>query len=691
VTETSGTTTAAAASPRFGWLRRNGAALFGIVLLVGAVYVVQKEFRTLSVAEIRAAMAAIPASALWIAAGWTVLAYAVLAVYDKLGSIYAGHPVSWARSLLASFCGYSLAHNLGFAAVSGAAVRYRLYSAWGLTPLEIAKVVGFTSLTFGLGGLALGGLVLLVEPEVVPWFGTHLPHWALQLLAVPCWGVVIAYVILSRFVRHIRILGHEIDLPGPRMALVQTVLATVDVAVTAAIFYALLPPAEGLTFVRFVGIYLAAYAAGILAHVPGGLGVFDGAILLGLQPYLQPAQVVGALLVFRLYYYIVPLFVAGALFVGFELGQRRALLKRVSAVGAGSEALEAPVFASLSALAGALLIFLGSLPVDGSVLAEWAGHEAAIASHFAASVVGTLLLVMAYGLLRRLTLAWWATIALLLNGAVIAGLRGEAWWLWGAFLLLAVMLSAFRQAFYRDARLMHEPLSPQAVLPLIAVSVCGITLALVAYGKRVADTSWWGVVLSPVAPDSLRFAVGLTGVLLLVGLVRLLRPARIAPLEWTPGTRARLARLGALAPAQADGAVLGEAGTAGFAFLKREGVWLALGDPAGDRDDRISAVWRFRDMCERAGVDPAFWRVGPELLRVYADIGLTAVPIGTGAAAAGGAGGGGGPVFLALRAERDLERLGELLPPALRQEPRGEHDAAAAAAAVDRRARRPAA
>ncbi len=645
---------------RFAWLRRQGAAIFGVALLVGAIWVVQREFRTLSVADIRTAMAAIPASALWIAAAWTVLAYAVLAVYDKLGSIYAGRPVSWARSLLASFCGYALAHNLGFAAVSGAAVRYRLYSAWGLTPLEIAKVVGFTSLTFGLGGLALGGLVLLVEPEVVPWAGAHLPRWALQALAVPFWGAVAGYVVLSRFVRHIRVFGHEIELPRLRMALTQVALATVDVAVTAAIFYSLLPPAEGLTYVRFLGIYLAAYAAGILAHVPGGIGVFDGAVLLGLQPYMEPAKVVGALLVFRLYYYIVPLFIAGGLFAAFEVGQRRAVLGRLAAVGQGSEALEVPAIASLVALAGALLVFLGSLPVQGSLLAEWAGYAAAIASHFAASVVGSLLLVTAYGLLRRLTLAWWAALFLLVNGAAIAWLRGEAWWLWGAFLVLVVLLASVRGAFYRDARLTREPLSGEALLPLVAVAGCGITLALVAYGGRVAETSWWGVVFSPVAPDSLRFTVGLTAVLLLVGMVRLLRPARIAPLPWDAGTRRRLAALGALAAAQADGAVLGEAGTAGMAFLRREGVWLALGDPAGDRRDRISAVWRFRDMCERAGVDPAFWRVGPGLLRIYADIGLTAVPVGRAA--------DGTPLYLALRAERDLDRLRELLPPPLRRE-----------------------
>ncbi len=489
-------------------------------------------------------------------------------------------------------------------------MRYRLYSAWGLTPLEIAKVVGFTSLTFGLGGMALGGLVLMFEPEVVPFFGSTLPRWALQSLALPLWGIVGTYVVLSRFRRHVRIFKYEIDLPSPRMALMQTALATVDVAMTAAIFYTLLPSAEGLTFLRFVGIYLASYAVGIAASVPGGLGVFDGAVLLGLQPYMSAPEVVGALLVFRLYYYIIPLFIAGGLFVSFELGQRRGVLQRLSAFGRGTDAMEVPAIASLVALAGALLVFLGALPTKGTILEEWAGHITALASHFAASVVGSLLLVMAYGLLRRLTIAWGFTLFLLVNGAFIAWLRGEAWWLWGAFLLLGVLVAALRPAFYRDSRLAREPLSP----------------------------------------DSLRFTVGLTGVLLLIAMVRLLRPARFRPLDWEPGVRSRLASLGALAPAEADGAVFGEAERAGFAFLKRDGVWLALGDPAGDRRDAISAIWRFRDLCERAGVDPAFWRVGPDLLRVYGDIGLVAVSLGE------------GPRYLALRAERDLAKLSELLP-----------------------------
>jgi uncharacterized membrane protein YbhN (UPF0104 family) len=637
------------------FLKRHGMTVFGLLLLVAAVWVVQREFRNLSVADIRAALDAIPQATLWKAAGWTVLAYAVLTVYDRLGSVYAGHPVSYARTSLASFCAYTLAHNLGFAAVSGAAVRYRFYAAWGLPPLAIAKVVAFTSLTFGLGGFALGGVVLVFEPEVIPGLGDHVPHWLMRGVGVACWAIVVTYVAMSRIRSHITVFGHRIDLPGFRMAVAQTALASVDVAVTALIFYALLPEAEGLTFLRFLGIYIAAYLAGIAASLPGGIGVFDTAILIGLQPWLPAAEVVGALLVFRLYYYIAPLFVAGLLFAGFEVAQRRSVVARAAAEQRAADALEVPAIAGLVGLGGTVLLFLGALPTRGNAVVEWAGYEAAVASHFAASVVGSTLLVMGYGLLRRLNIAWGMGILLLLNGALICWLRDDPWWLWGAYLLVAAILAATRSAFYRDARLMHEPLQAGTIVPLAAVTGCALLLALVSYGGRVAGESWLEVVLSPLAPDSLRFTVGLAAVLLLAGMIRLLRPARLAAAAWTPEARARLRGFGGPVPEAADGAVFGEAGQAGLAFVRRDGFWMALGDPVGEERDRVSAIWRFRDICDRAGVDPAFWRVSPALLRVYGDIGLTAFPLAAPAP-------GEPQRYLACRAEKDLEKLLASLP-----------------------------
>src|SRR6201996_6615768 len=183
-------------------------ALLGVALLIGAIYVVQKEFRHLRLHDIGVALHDIRGSALAIAFVWTVLSYAVLTIYDRLGTIYAGHKVSYGRVAFASFCAYALSHNLGFAAVSGAAVRYRLYAHWGLTPLQIAKTVAFCSLTFGLGGMVLGGAILFVEPESIPFFGQHLPHIALYGVGVGLWAIVLGYVTLSRVFGTISLFGH---------------------------------------------------------------------------------------------------------------------------------------------------------------------------------------------------------------------------------------------------------------------------------------------------------------------------------------------------------------------------------------------------------------------------------------------------------------------------------------------------
>src|SRR6201995_2631797 len=169
-------------------------AILGVLLLIGAIYVVQKEFRHLRLRAIDAALSDIPMHALAIGFLWTILSYGVLTFYDRLGTIYAGHKVSYGRVAFASFCAYALSHNLGFAAVSGAAVRYRLYAHWGLTPFQIAKTVAFCNLTFALGGLVLGGGVLFLEPRSIPFFGEHLPLSVLYGVGAALWAIVIAYV-----------------------------------------------------------------------------------------------------------------------------------------------------------------------------------------------------------------------------------------------------------------------------------------------------------------------------------------------------------------------------------------------------------------------------------------------------------------------------------------------------------------
>ncbi len=696
-------------------LLRHVPALLGVALLVGAIYVVQREFRNLKIADIQAALEQISAVSLWKAFGWTVLSYGILTFYDRLGTYYAGRPVSYRRVAFASFCAYALSHNLGFAAVSGAAVRYRLYAHWGLTPLQIGKVVAFCSLTFGLGGMVLGGVILFSEPHVVPFFGDKFPPAALYAVGALLWLIVIAYVCVAKFLGTIRVRGHEVDLPSWRMAILQVLLATVDVATTAAIFYSLLPEGTGLNYPRFLGVYLASYSAGLAANLPGGIGVFDTAMLIGLEAYLTPPQIIGAILIFRLFYYIIPLFLAGTLFAANEivLRGRGLAAKRAAAAeaitpadaaliaaatqpgGAGRPARAAAAralapggsqFAAANAmrfsetdfaiaaatgavaLCGALLLSIGILAPqpDFTWIDPDFAEVANSAGQFIPSIIGAALMVMSIALSRRVTLAWGGTLVLLLVAAAFTVARGEHLWVPAVLVVAAALLAPFRSAFYRHARLVMGPMSGANMLPLLALVLCILGLAAFEpHVRYLAGNSLFEVITSPDLPNSLRVTVAVVLALGLLALWRLVRPVRVPSLPWNAEARLRYAALGAVPPAEADGIVWGEAERAAIPFRRMGRVLLGLGDPAGADSDRVSTVWRLRDLANQEGLEAAVWRAGTDLLKVYGELGMTALPLGADGVPRGDAedvGTGRARRYLVCVAERDLPALLPLLP-----------------------------
>ncbi|HBK05091.1 MAG TPA: lysylphosphatidylglycerol synthetase family protein [Acetobacteraceae bacterium] len=620
------------------WARHLPAVL-GVALLVGAIYVVQREFRHLQLKDIGEALSAIPVHALIFSFVWTVLSYFILTFYDRLGTIYAGHKVSYGRVAFASFCAYSLSHNLGFAAVSGAAVRYRLYAHWGLTPLQIGKTVAFCSLTFGLGGMVLGGAILFVEPRSIPFFGQHLPKIAMYGVGVALWAIVLGYVTLAKVFGRMKVMGHDIELPGWRMAIIQVILATVDVATTATIFYALLPQAPGLTWLIFLGVYVASYTAGLAANLPGGIGVFDTAMLFGLAPYLSPPQIVGAIFVFRLYYYIIPLFLAGSLFAGNEILLRGGGLLRhfgklapVQAIGRWSE----PDFAVTAAtgavgICGVLMLTLGVLApqADFSWIDPDYGALASQAGQFIPSLIGAGLMMMAIGLSHRVNLAWGLTILLLVLGAAFAATQENRLWVSGILVLTTLLLAPFRACFYRHAHLLSGPLQPGSGLMLVVLGLCLFALATTrSQTQLLQNNAFWAVVISGELPNTVRLAVAIAVLLGMTAIWLLIRPGRVRYLPWDMNARRLLRDWGAGLEQGADGVVLGEAAKAAIPFRRCGRVLLGLGDPVGEEADRVSAIWRLRDLAQQEGLDAAVWHAGPELLKIYGDLGLTALPLG---------------------------------------------------------------
>ncbi|MCH4093571.1 MAG: lysylphosphatidylglycerol synthase domain-containing protein [Acetobacter peroxydans] len=629
------------------WLRHLP-ALLGLVLMVAAIGVVWHEVRHLHMADIRQAMAGIPSWQMGLAVACTLLSYFVLSFYDRLALIQVGYGhLPFRRAAFAAFCSYVLSHNLGFSAVSGAAVRYRLYRNWGVDSFAITQIIAFCSATYLLGAAALIGAVLIWEPTMLPGIGGHVPSGLLAVIGLGLWGAVALYIGLAFRLPSVCVGQWRVNLPSPRMALLQTLVATAEVAATASIAYVLLPVGVGMDFGSFLAIYIAAYTAGLVASVPGGLGVFDGVMLLALGPYMQAPRILGVILIFRLLYYIIPLFAAGLMFAGHELFLRgdaalarknnaslsgtAAVARRPSQVVRESEAtFSVAVATGTVSLCGVLLIglVLFDHAPGQSMLPEDLAGVLHLGGTYLLSLMGVALISMAIGLSQRVTLAWRGALALLLLATVLTFLRGNAVFVPVVLGLSTLFIAPYRACYYRHARLLSEPLSTGTLLSLLLLLGCVVALAT----RDDLSASWWQVVFSSSISGAVRWTVALAVLLALVIVGRLLWPARVAVSPWGEDALRRYQTLPhALADMncfQPEGYVMGEAGEAMIPLRALGGFLVGLGDPAGGETDSISAIWRMRDLALQQGLKPAFWCVGESFLRIYDDIGLSIWPVG---------------------------------------------------------------
>jgi len=266
---------------------------------------------------------AIPAWALAGAITLTAINYVFLTGYDTLAVRFVRRPLPYAKTALVAVISYAISNNVGFALLSGSAIRYRFYAPWGLTPGQIGQIIAFCNLSFWIGLFAVGGLVFSLEPLSVPGL-LHLPFQTVHPLGLLFLAVTVAYLLLSTLSRRsVTIKGWVLPHLPPHLAITQILITACDWALAAAVLYVLLPAHPDLNYFVFFGSYLLAQIAGVISNVPGGLGVFETVLILLISPPISSDQLLGALLVYRLVYYFLPLIVGTLLLGLYELGRRR--------------------------------------------------------------------------------------------------------------------------------------------------------------------------------------------------------------------------------------------------------------------------------------------------------------------------------------------------------------------------------
>ena len=291
--------------------------------IVLSVWLLLRELRGLSLEKVGDSLVAIP-TLHWVLAGaCTLIAYAALAGYDRVALLHLGRRINWLFITVCSFTTYALSHNIGASVVSGGVVRYRAYSTKGLSPAEIGLLIAFCSFTFILGTVTLIGLVLVFDSDIVKRFGDLLPITASRATGAFLLSLVALYILGSvmRF-KPLLIGRFAIVYPSLHVTLSQLAVGVCELLGAAGIIYFALPEAGNPGYFIVLGIFLMSFSAALISHVPGGLGVFELLFVMGL-PDMADADVIAALLVFRLFYLILPFIMALVVVLLFERSRFR--------------------------------------------------------------------------------------------------------------------------------------------------------------------------------------------------------------------------------------------------------------------------------------------------------------------------------------------------------------------------------
>jgi uncharacterized membrane protein YbhN (UPF0104 family) len=301
-------------------LNRLGVVL-SIAIIAVAVFALYHILRDIKVKEVVDALVHTDTHVIALAALCVAGGYLTLTFYDLFALRTIGRrDVPYRVAALTGFTSYSVGHNVGASVFTGGAVRYRIYSAWGLDAISVAKVCFVAGLTFWLGNATVLGLGILYTPQAASAVD-QLPPWFNRVAAVLILTVLAVYISwVWRAPRVIGRQGWQVKLPDGPLTLLQIVIGIVDLGFCALAMYMLLPDEPNIGFVSLAVIFVAATLLGFASHAPGGLGVFDAAMLVALWQF-DKEDLLAGLLLFRLLYYIVPFCIALAI-----LGARELLL-----------------------------------------------------------------------------------------------------------------------------------------------------------------------------------------------------------------------------------------------------------------------------------------------------------------------------------------------------------------------------
>jgi len=620
-----------------GWLRRVVAPALTLVFCAFLLWLFQHLSQTINYHLVLRSLRSLPAGIWGLALLTTALSYLALVARDAVGLRYLGARIPSAALWIGATVGSALGNATGFGALTGGAVRCRVYGAYGIKPTQVGKLTLFTSITLALS-LALMTSVGLLGAAPALGHMINVPSTVLRAGGAVILAAVALLIICCRRVpRQLHVRWFALDIPSRRDLLAQLGFAAIDVSAAGLTLWVLLPHGE-LGFAHFIAIFAAAMLLGIIGHTPGGLGVFEASMVFALGASVPTPAMVAALLAYRAIYFGVPLLLSALLLAGFE---SRAFAARLSIPRPRRIGQLAPTFLGIiTFVAGGLQVISSATPSFGhrlallrTILPLWMVES----SQVLASVLGVLLLFVARGLMRRLDAAWWLALGLAAVSLVLSLTKGLAFVEASLLTVLIVLLAMTRDRFRRASSLFAERFTGRWLVSVGIVLLVAVWVFFFAFREvPYSGSLWFEFAFDSRASRALRAIVGAALFAAALALWQLLRPA--------PGRVAKpaygdLCDAGRIIRAQersdAGLAMMGDKSflfsTSRNAFLmyaKNGRTWAALHDPVGPRDEWAQLISRFIALAHEHGGRAAFYQVRGDALPFYLDAGLSLMKLG---------------------------------------------------------------
>ena len=560
-----------------------------------------------------------------------------MTLYDYLGLRFAKVNLSFGLIALSSFISYALSHNLGFALLTGGAARLRLLSRWNVSAADVGKQVAFVSLMFSLGYCLISGLTFIIYPPR----SAYLSSSGIFITGIVLLSVVVGFFGLAILRRQpFEFFGIGFPRVPVRMTAAAVFVSALDWILAAAVAWTVFPDGA-IAFTSFLGVFLIAQVLGLISNVPGGIGVFEGAMVSALAGKMPADKILGCLLIYRLIYYIVPFILALLVYALYEAYGQRNRVKKVASLIARPSAVMMPAFTTAIVFtAGVVLLISGATPPIG---ARWRRIVEVMPiglvefSHLFGSIVGVGLLIVAHGLWRRVDSAYYCTILLLVAGLFTSVLKALD--LEEALLILAILILFIpsKPFFFRRSNFWNESLSPRWIF-LILSTLAGAIWCVFFFYKNIdySHSLWWEFALNSHVSRSMRATLlaSLVAFLYLGNrffspLVKPFNPptaedlALVASIvKESSNTNSSLALLG-------DKQILFNAGRTGFVMFAHEGrSCISMGDPVGSPEVQEELIWDFYELCVKHGLNCCFYEVSERNLGTFVEVGLNLLKLG---------------------------------------------------------------